>query len=152
MGCLIDGLFVSCHKYKHFDDAFWVDPAEIQQAVRLTKIALHEKLKIDSRKVYQGVLGLMLFQLVYHIVQFGWVISGAADLRRLMSRFCCSCVPKSMQNPVQEVSELIYGLFPKDSFIPSDVIAALSCMYATAVTESSDQLASKGNFNIALCL
>ena len=147
MALLIDGLFLSCHKYVNVEDAFVVDIDEITNAIDIIGHAISGNQKVSSRQVYLGVLGLLLCQFFLLILYYVYAVSKTSKGRHLccsLTSLCCICIPKSKKNPMKAVGELLSGLGPKDSFIKSDVIAGLTTLYATSKITNVDDRVQTG--------
>ena len=142
IGFLIEGLFVSCHKYDDFQDSFIIVQGEIGNALNLTSQAIMGRQKLNSRKVYQGVLGLLLCHVTLMTLYCLYGITNTGKCRNLcwsLTLLCCKCVPKSKKNPMAKVGKLLDDLFPKDSFLTSDLIAGLSSLYLMAEEKDNVQ-------------
>ena len=154
MGLLIDALFVSCHKYDDLHDALSINVGEIKNFFKMSSEVVLGSGKVTSRKVYQGVLGLLLFQLIFLILYYLYMVSKVAGCRNLCCSFtslCCICVPKAKKNPMAEVGELLNDLFPKDSLLTSDIVAGMTSLYATSKImqeKDRDQRVLKGVINV----
>ena len=153
MALLIDGLFLSCHKYENVKDAFIVDMDDIKNAFDTIDQVINGNKIISSPRVYRNVLELLFFQFSMLILYYAYVFSKTAKGRNLccsLTSLCCICVPSSMKNPMAEVGELLSGLRSKDSLIKSDLIAGLTSLYATAKTKNVDERVQKGIKNYYL--
>ena len=151
MTLLIEGIFVSCHRYMNYHDVFIVDMKEIRKAITFTEDALTSDGKICSRKVYQGVVGLLMFHLIYLIIKLLYANCQTGYCRTLcfgtafIFRMCVWCFPTSKKTLIEEASAAILELFPDDSFIASDAIAAMTCIYAKTKIQQDQQMIIEDN-------
>ena len=146
MAFLLEGIFVSCHRYLNYHDVFVVYTTEIKEAINYTEKAINSDYKICSRKVYQGVFGVLIFHLVYLILKLLYANCQTGYCRTLcygtflIFRMRAWCVPRSKKNLIEEAGEAMVELFPGDSFITSDAIVAITCIYAQTKIQQDQQM------------
>ena len=97
--------------------------------------------KVSNRKVWTGVLGLLIIQLIFTLLNFfhklckyvkcscDRVCCGKSLIYQISNVICC-CMLNKKKEFIDDVSGLFNEFFDQDSMVPTDGIAALTYLHA----------------------